>query len=283
MYTLVHSQTGNMAFRVSHFDDDTLLQEEKGYHYYSILLVTEGNGTLRADFNAYAFEVNTLLTLGLYQSFQVTGPIKGILLNFHPDFFCIYKHEEEVACNGVLFNNIYAAPLLQLGQSEKTLLMDIVSHVEKEMQKPALAQYEVVMAYLKIFLINASRMKLERQEGALPAIEAEPFILQSLKEAIEHNYRKEHSPGYYAGLLNMTPKALNRLSRTYFNRTLGNLIAERIMTEAKRELYMTGKPVKKIAFELGFNDEFYFSRFFKNNATVSPVIYRETVGGNYER
>lgn len=279
MYTLVHSQTGNMVFRVSHFEDDHLLQEQKGYHYYSIFLVTAGSGVLKADFNEYPFSANALLTLGLYQAFQIQGNIKGVLINFHPDFFCIYKHEEEVACNGVLFNNIYAAPLMQLEEGEKERLLNLVGQVEDEMTEPALAQYEVVMAYLKIFLISSSRMKVERQEGAVPVVESEPFILQSLKEAIEHNYRKEHSPGYYAGLLNITPKALNRLSRTYFNRTLGDLIAERIMTEAKRELYMTAKPVKRIAFELGFNDEFYFSRFFKNKAAVSPVLYRETVGG----
>lgn len=40
----------------------------------------------------------------------------------------------------------------------------------------------------------------------------------------------------------------------------------------------TAKPVKTIASELGFNDEFYFSRFFKRNAAVSPQTYRETVG-----
>lgn len=56
------------------------------------------------------------------------------------------------------------------------------------------------------------------------------------------------------------------------------MIAERIVIEAKRELYLTSKPVKSIAYELGFNDEFYFSRFFKNNADVSPQLYRETVG-----
>jgi AraC-like DNA-binding protein len=36
--------------------------------------------------------------------------------------------------------------------------------------------------------------------------------------------------------------------------------------------------VKEIAFELGFQDEFYFSRFFKTNADVSPQLYRNTVG-----
>jgi len=48
--------------------------------------------------------------------------------------------------------------------------------------------------------------------------------------------------------------------------------------EAKRELYLTSKSIKAIAYELGFNDEFYFSRFFKSNAAVSPQLYRETVG-----
>jgi AraC-like DNA-binding protein len=48
--------------------------------------------------------------------------------------------------------------------------------------------------------------------------------------------------------------------------------------EAKRELYLTNKTVKEIAYDLGFGDEHYFSRFFKNNAEVSPQIYRETVG-----
>jgi AraC family transcriptional activator of pobA len=96
----------------------------------------------------------------------------------------------------------------------------------------------------------------------------------------EEHYKIKHSPSEYADMLNMTTKSLNRLSKVYFNKTLSNLIAERIVIEAKRELYLTEKPVKKIAFELGFNDEFYFSRFFKSNTKISPQIYRDTVGFN---
>jgi YesN/AraC family two-component response regulator len=36
--------------------------------------------------------------------------------------------------------------------------------------------------------------------------------------------------------------------------------------------------VKEIAYELGYEDEHYFSRFFKTNADISPQTYRETVG-----
>lgn len=50
------------------------------------------------------------------------------------------------------------------------------------------------------------------------------------------------------------------------------------LIEAKRELYLTDKTVKEIANELGYSDEYYFSRFFKTNGAVSSQMYRNTVG-----
>jgi transcriptional regulator GlxA family with amidase domain len=41
---------------------------------------------------------------------------------------------------------------------------------------------------------------------------------------------------------------------------------------------MTSKPIKEIAWNLGYADEFHFSRLFKNNTDISPQIYRDTVG-----
>ena len=72
--------------------------------------------------------------------------------------------------------------------------------------------------------------------------------------------------------------AIEELTKTHFNKTLTDLISERIIIEAKRELYLTTKAVKEIAYELGYIDEYYFSRFFKNNADISPQAYRDTVG-----
>ena len=54
----------------------------------------------------------------------------------------------------------------------------------------------------------------------------------------------------------------------------------RLITEAKRELYLTAKPVKQIAFELGYKDEFYFSRFFKNITGQNISAYKKE--GKYD-
>jgi AraC family transcriptional activator of pobA len=244
-----------------------------------MILVFKGRGKVRADFSEYEFTDNSLMCFAVYQPFMLKAEdsFEGILINFHPDFFCIHRHQQEVSCNGVLFNNIYETPVVTLGQQGMQLLMMVVEQLKTEMQNAALAQYELMVSYLKIFLINASRIKMEQMVTRIVPGK-EPFILKTLKDAIEEYYKIKHSPSEYADMLNISTKALNRISKTHFNKTLTNLIAERIIIEAKRELWLTSKAVKTIAYELGFNDEFYFSRFFKSNAAVSPQFYRDTVG-----
>ena len=148
------------------------------------------------------------------------------------------------------------------------------------MQNPALAQHELLISYLKIFLITASRLKTEQEPQALQAVAdiREPFILQNLKEAIEKDFKTKHTASDYAKALNISAKALAKITKVHFNKTLTDLISERIIIEAKRELYLTNKAVKEIAHELGYDDEHYFSRFFKSNVDVSPQMYREAVG-----
>jgi AraC family transcriptional activator of pobA len=46
-------------------------------------------------------------------------------------------------------------------------------------------------------------------------------------------------------------------------------------TEAKRLFMYEHLSVKEVAYELGFNDPFYFSNFFKKQTRQSPKAYRE--------
>ncbi|HET6769639.1 MAG TPA: helix-turn-helix domain-containing protein, partial [Chitinophagaceae bacterium] len=207
--------------------------------------------------------------------------IKGVAIYFHNDFFCIHKHQTEVTCNGVLFNNIYQKPFILVDEELKNTLNKIIDQIKSEMQNlPGLAQYELLISFMKIFLISASRSKMQQQPQNTPSREAakEPFILQDLKAAIEKDFKSKHTPKDYAVLLNISPNALAKITKTHFNKTLTNLITERILIEAKRELYLTNKSIKEVAYELGYDDEYYFSRFFKKNVNISPQVYRETVG-----
>lgn len=280
-FTLVDPQTGNLAFKFFSFDDNSHFDHIQRLNYYSLIWIQKGKGKVKVDFSEYDFVQNQLLAFAPYQPFMLTSTeeIRGIVIHFHPDFFCIHKHHQEVACSGVLFNNIYEPPYVTIDEATQKTFEMLLEQIKTEMQNPALAQYELLNSYLKIFLISASRLKKEQQPKTSSDItDKEPFILQNLKSFIEIHFKIKHSPSDYADLLNITPKALAKITKKHFNKTLSNLIAERIIIEAKRELYLTNKSVKEIAYKLGYEDEHYFSRFFKTNANVSPQLYRDTVG-----
>lgn len=281
VFTLINPQNGNLAFKLMTFHDGHSFDHLQRHNYYSLIWVKQGVGKVRADFKEYDLSSDNLFAFSPYQPFIfLPQTLHGVAVHFHSDFFCIHKHQAEIACNGVLFNNIYEPPFIQVNENLSLALDNILGQIKDEMQNPALAQHELLVSYLKIFLINCSRLKAEQATGARieAAAAKEPFILHNLKNAIEKNFKKKHSASEYANELNISIKALARVTKTHFNKTITELISERIVIEAKRELYLTNKTVKEIAYELGYDDEYYFSRFFKVNTDISPQMYRARVG-----
>jgi AraC-like DNA-binding protein len=281
-FTLINQQNGNPAFKLFSFEGNDFFDHLQRNNFFTLIWVMEGAGKVNADFDGYSFEANSLFTFAPYQPyvFTTTKLIKGIAIYFHFDFFCIHKHQKELELNGVLYNNVYQPPFVKVDENSAATFKMLCEQIEAEMQHAALAQHELLVSYLKIFLITASRLKIEQQPKVAEMVKdsKEPFILQKLKDAIEENFKTKHTASEYADLLYISPKALAKITKTHFNKTLSSLINERIIIEAKRELYLTDKTVKEIAYELGYEDEFYFSRFFKVNAEVSPQLYRDTVG-----
>jgi len=57
------------------------------------------------------------------------------------------------------------------------------------MKRPGTAQLELLISYLKILLINASRIKIEHRHSKDESTKKEPVILNSLKDAIEDHFK----------------------------------------------------------------------------------------------
>lgn len=284
VHTLVNQQNGNLAFKLFEFDNNSYFDHIQRNNYFTLILITSGEGIAKVDLCDYSFKENTLFAFYPYQPFMLCSkkPLMGISIQFHHDFFCIYRHHQEIAANGILFNNIYQRPFIDLSEGSKSTILNLIGGIAHELKEEAFRKDEVLVSYLKILLVTATRIKLEQQ--SLQNIPTDPgkqqFMIQNLKNAIEDNFKVKHSVSEYADLLNQTPSSLARITKNHFNKTLSDLITERIIIEAKRELYLTDKTIKEIAYELGYEDEYYFSRLFKNKTDISPQIYRNTIGFN---
>jgi AraC-like DNA-binding protein len=277
---LCDPQTKEIALQIASFHDARPFTTPQQHPYFSMLLVRNGKGKAIRDGADFSFERESLLCFSIYQPYTIIteGDFDGVLLNFHPGFFCLFEHRHEVSCNGVLFNNLYDTPVINLEPANWQTLMTIAGQIKDELSQREHPDKDILLSFLKVFLINASRVKMDQQGTDATGIQTNMPILSKLTNAIEENYKTLHQPGEYEKLLHVSAAVLNKASKTYFRKTLTALIAERLIIEAKRQLYLTSKPVKEIAFELGYMDEFYFSRFFKKHVGVSPQTFRDKVG-----
>lgn len=275
---IANPQTDNLAFKIYPITDNGFFLQDMEFNFYSILLVVDGKGLLQCDLESQSFSGNTLMRFPIYQPFslQADGDFKGYLLQLDADFFWNHRHRADVPCKNALFGQP-GEPLVVLNEDELRTLLFPLELMQKEFDNEALCQYELMISYAEIFLIRASRIITGNNQHERSRNKSEPQLLRRLIAAIEKYYSTRHSPTEYANLLNVTVKTLSRITKSQLNKTVTHLIAGRIMTEAKRELYLSTKPVKEIAARLGFNDEAYFSRFFKRHTRMSPGMYRKKV------
>ncbi len=274
---LIDPRVGDQAFVLEPLTLENGTEWSQRANRFAIVRVTEGRGTFHADLAAYDFDCGTLLFAVPYQAVRVRtdGLLKGDVIGFHANFFCIETYHDEVGCNGVLFNNLYGSPVVRLATNDREEVGHLVTSIRRELREAGLAHREALLSYLKILLVRATRLKLEQQGGEWDRLPKQPEAITQLQQLIEQHFRTRHRPGQYAELLHLTPKSLAKLAKTHLGKTVTELIRERLMQQAKWELLHTRRPVKQIAFGLGFRDVFYFSRVFRQATGCSPTFFRD--------
>ena len=279
---LVNPQTNVLAFKLIQLNDDKYFKSLKSYNCYKVILIRKGKGELTFDTAKHDFSENCLIRFPIYQPFQieVDGPLDGILLQFHPDFFWNHKYDMELTSKQVLFKSIGEIPLIKISKEEMAQLLYPLDQLLLELNSDRLGRYDIAISWVKIFMIYASRIKKERGMIHSETLSEVHYTIRELINAVEEHFQHKHRPADYAKLLNVTVKTLNRMANQHLEKTVGDMISERIITQARHELYLSDKPIKQIALELGFHDVAYFSRFFKVRTTVSPDVYRKSFREN---
>ncbi len=277
--TILIKNTNELGFKLTSFSNLDTFDHLVRYNYYTIIVIETGNVHLKIDLDDYNVSSNTVICLSPYQPFMMISEdhVFGYMLNFHPDFFCTYRHQNEIETEGVLFNNFSTVPFFPVKNLMK--IINSMHGMHAEILEHEIGIHEVLIASLKIFLIQLIREKQNSEASSNTLkVKEKPVLLQGLVDSIEKHFKHLHTAGDYAELLFVTPQQLNKVVKSSCNMSLSQMIVNRIMIEAKRELYLTSKAVKTISMDLEYKDEFYFSRVFKKQVGVSPKQYRDTVG-----
>jgi AraC-like DNA-binding protein len=273
--------------RICSSSNETLLGLDTGedclakpvqYAEYTIVFVEEGEGIFHADFGAFPFKGPVLLFSTPLQMIYIEqpAPCKLAMLQFHSDFYCIEYHKAQVACNGLLFNNIYIEPSVKLNDREARIFKNLLDELAEEFDVSGCDEI-VMRGYLQLFLAKSSSIKT-RSAANIPNPEERDEQMEEFRRLLDKHYLTLHKPADYAELLAMSPNNFTKRCTKYFKKSPSAMIQERLILEAKRQLHLTRRSIKEIAYSLQFSDEFYFSRFFKKFTRVSPQTFRQQTG-----
>jgi len=275
---LYDPRSGDQAIRTQCLRLDAKPSDPARSNCFSIYFIESGTGTFWADASSFAFGPSSLLFFVPYQHirFVPDSAVFGEVIQFHANFLCVETFHSEVGCSGILFNDPYGIPVVQLDERSKLDVSNLIERIRKEQSEQNLAFGEVMLACLKVLLIFAARLKSpEAGTCEVGAVDLRHPVLAQLRDLIEENYHSLHSPAEYAERLHLTPKTLGRIVREHLGTTPTDLIRNRLLIHAKWQLLHTLKPVKEISREIGFSDELYFSRMFKKATGFSPIFFRE--------
>ena len=265
-----------ISLSIVDFEKACVVHKPEQIDAYSIYYIRKGKGTYSIDFETYSFDGSALFFMSPGQVFSVDSESinEAYKIQFVRDFYCIQTHDKEVSCNGVLFNNIYESPFVYPNEDEAQTLNFIISSLKYELQTSDTAQYDMLLSYLKQLIIHSVRIKNFHQ----PAVdESDSKLFKDFSLLVDQNFKKLHSVTEYANRLGLSPKSLTKHFQKAGLNAPSTIIKERLILEAKRQLLYSNESVKQIAYDLGFNDAAYFTRFFKKATNQSPLQFKTTI------
>jgi len=136
----------------------------------------------------------------------------------------------------------------------------------------------ILKAMLKVFLLKLIRIK----EHVFTTQDVNQKRVYEFMMLLEENYQEERTADFYAAELGISSKRLNQILKEKLDKTGMQLIHDRIILEAKRKIIHSENTLKEIAYDLGFTDRPYFSRFFKKQTGSSPEDFQKQARDHIE-
>lgn len=271
-----HSHDKERDFKITcNVSDDKQVEVPFSHRhfFYAVYWIHQGSGIHVIDFEEYEIKPNRIF-------FVKPEQIHFLHNNTMMEYSALQFTEEFMSCSDTGYQTeereIAVCHDLTLEEQER---MEILF---KQISAEAVSGLEystaLIQSEINTLLLDLERIGLDKRRYT-----ALPDLLLKYRMLVEKQYTATRLVQKYAGQLGVSANYLNVLVRKYLGKSALNLINERVILEIKRRLLRTEKGVSEIAYELGFDELSYFSRFFKRHTGITPIAFREKMNEMYQR
>ncbi len=241
------------------------------HDFYHIIYFTNGTGVHTIDFIKYQIrkDVIFLLRPGQVHTWEFSEDVTGFAVLFSKDYYSINDKNPNPLKEFPFFDSFKNPPYIHMNQ--QGYLQSDFERLLTEFESNNSFKDDLIRAIMKTILIQLARIYqpfYEFKKGS-------SHLIRDYENLLDEYYRSRKTPHEYASLLNVTANHLNAACKKFYGITAGKIIRERIILEAKRMLVHSDQSILQIGHYLNFEDNSYFSRFFKKYVGQSPEGFRK--------
>jgi AraC family transcriptional activator of pobA len=247
---------------------------------HQLLVILDGGGEMRAESVSHEFRAPALLIVpaGVVHAFAFRRDTRGYVVTVAETTVSDLSRREPAF--RALFDGALPFDLTD-SALEAHELEEAVVRLQREFQWAAPAHETATEARLVTLLVSAARATHEltgtpRGTGTRSPRAA---LVARFRQAVETNFRAGWALNRYAKALSATPAQLRAACLEVTGGPPTRIVHDRLVLEAKRMLMYTHMTIAETAYELGFSDPAYFSRFFSERVGCSPAAFRRRTEG----
>lgn len=244
---------------------------------FMIELLLEGSVTRYVDFEKYTATAPAILITSPEQVHQhvLSDDYRTISVYFKQDFLATETSDMLSYMECTLRSSLISVTYEQLEE-----VLPLARLLMQEQQAERLHKNNIIRNLLNAFIISCSRMQRICIDLFI-ADASHQRIVTRFKTLVQRNFREMIQVAQYADMLHVTPGHLNDMVKNTLGRSAKQIIDGARMMEAKRMLFWGEHPIKQICWELNFEDDAYFNRFFKKHSGVTPLEFQKNIRKKY--
>lgn len=266
-------------------------------------LIGDASGKIMNEYGRYPCKIKC----GVY-AFMVRGTAKATINITHYEFqqndvlmlepgsfLLIHEFSEDALVYYILFssafldkNSFYSrmslesmqlhSPILRLNNDHADLVQEMYTTLVKAMNcRPTALNEEKMVHVFNIIQLAYAEIGHEQEEVQMEAPDRATILYQNFSKLVVAHYREWHRVSQYASAMRITLPHLCATIKHVSGKKASDIIDEAILTDAKAQLKLTDLQVKEIALNLGFDNEAFFYRYFKDHAGITPKVYRNNI------
>ena len=247
-------------------------------HTFYQVLWFKSAGRHFVDYEIIEHPANTVFFLkkGQIHYFCTDSENEGYLFHFNDSFINKYDSDAENRLNYLLFTEIGNA-YITLSETQIKTFEQLTYQILEELKHK---EYHYIQQSYYLFQAVLSLIERNKQNQNIlqdTVIDIDYEIAIKFKELIAKYINQFLSIDRFSDELGISSKKLTVITKKYLNNTPATVIKNRKILEAKRFLSNHKLSIKEVAYDLGFDQATYFTKYFKKHTGLNPKEFQELI------